>query len=165
MNSDRRIGTIGTVARVIVGIALIVIAFALDMGWADVIGAVVVLPVVALAAVILLNRVFPVSALQPRGRATWSATQSVAAVVVLLAVIAIGIGLTVITPMDGAGSILAFFGASMVAAAIAGYDGCEVLALPNLLLGRHDTIWCPLYTPLDRAEDRARLSSDDATDC
>jgi hypothetical protein len=46
-----------------------------------------------------------------------------------------------------------FFGASMLLASALGYDGCEMLALPNMVLGRRDAIWCPLYTPLDRADD------------
>jgi len=33
-----------------------------------------------------------------------------------------------------------------------GYAGCEVLAIPNLLLRRGDTLWCLLYSPMDRRE-------------
>jgi hypothetical protein len=42
----------------------------------------------------------------------------------------------------------------MVLAAIRGYEGCEILALPNLVLRRTDAVWCPLYTPIDNAEQR-----------
>ncbi len=40
----------------------------------------------------------------------------------------------------------------MLLAAGRGYEGCELLAFPNLILGRRDAIWCPIYTPIDRTE-------------
>ncbi len=48
----------------------------------------------------------------------------------------------------------------MVLAALRGYDGCEILALPNIMLRRADAIWCPLYSPIDSAE---QLSDSTAT--
>lgn len=53
------------------------------------------------------------------------------------------------------GAALIFFGASMLIAAVRGYRGCEVLALPNWLLGRNDQVGCVLYSPIDRLESRA----------
>ena len=49
---------------------------------------------------------------------------------------------------------LLFYGASMWLAAAWGYDGCEVLAVPNWLLGRDDQVGCALFWPVDQLEHR-----------
>ena len=49
---------------------------------------------------------------------------------------------------------LLFYGASMLLAALRGYAGCEVLAVSNWLLGRDDQIGCLLFRPIDHAERR-----------
>jgi hypothetical protein len=51
---------------------------------------------------------------------------------------------------------LLFYGASMLLAALRGYGGCEVLAVPNWLLGRDDQIGCALFWPIDQREHRPR---------
>jgi hypothetical protein len=48
---------------------------------------------------------------------------------------------------------LLFYGASMLLAALRGYGGCEVLAVSNWLLGRDDQIGCALFWPIDHRED------------
>jgi hypothetical protein len=47
---------------------------------------------------------------------------------------------------------LVFYGASMLLAALRGYGGCEVLAVPNWLLGRDDQIGCALFWLIDHRE-------------
>jgi hypothetical protein len=47
---------------------------------------------------------------------------------------------------------LLFYGASMLLAALRGDGGCEVLAVPNWLLGRDDQIGCALFWPIDHRE-------------
>lgn len=47
---------------------------------------------------------------------------------------------------------LLFYGASMLLAAIRGYAGCEVLAFSNSLLGRDDQIGCLVFAPVDFVE-------------
>ncbi len=49
---------------------------------------------------------------------------------------------------------LVFYGASMLLAAVQGYAGCEVLAVPNWLLGRDDQIGCAAFLPIDHLERR-----------
>ncbi|HEV3398166.1 MAG TPA: hypothetical protein VHS79_13125 [Actinomycetes bacterium] len=49
---------------------------------------------------------------------------------------------------------LLFYGASMLLAALRGYGGCEVLAISNWLLGRDDQIGCLVFWPIDHAERR-----------
>ena len=69
-----------------------------------------------------------------------------------------GAALTFVSPVNGV-ALYVFFGLSMLLAALRGYDGCEILALPNLILRRQDAIWCPLYTPID-ADERRRAFTD-----
>jgi hypothetical protein len=47
---------------------------------------------------------------------------------------------------------LLFYGGSMLLAAIRGTAGCEVLAVSNWVLHRDDQIGCALFWPIDRTE-------------
>jgi hypothetical protein len=47
---------------------------------------------------------------------------------------------------------LLFYGASMWLAAARGYVGCEVLAVSNWLLGRDDQVGCAVFWPIDQRE-------------
>ena len=47
---------------------------------------------------------------------------------------------------------LIFYGASMWLAALWGYAGCEVLAASNWLLSRDDQVGCALFWPVDQLE-------------
>jgi len=49
---------------------------------------------------------------------------------------------------------LIFYGTSMVLGAVRGYTGCEVLAISNALLGRDDQIGCAVFGPIDLLERR-----------
>jgi hypothetical protein len=49
-----------------------------------------------------------------------------------------------------------FYGASMLAAALRGYAGCEVLAISNWILLRDDQVGCLVLGPIDSAERRLR---------
>ncbi|HEY6839483.1 MAG TPA: hypothetical protein VI389_12120 [Geobacteraceae bacterium] len=51
---------------------------------------------------------------------------------------------------------LVFYGASMWLAAIRGYGGCEVLAISNWLLRRDDQVGCFVLSPVDYLEHRLR---------
>src|SRR5918996_1305738 len=66
------------------------------------------------------------------------------------------VGIDVLTPASGEVALWVWLGASMLLAAVRGYGGCEVLAVPNLITGRRDQIGCLLFTPIDRAEARRR---------
>lgn len=130
MTTTRAIGPLGTAARALVGAVLTVIAVAwAGISWWDVAAALVLLPAVAVAVAAVLD----------------------AAVATIVVVFGLSVALTYVSPVDG-GAVWLFFGLSMLLAAARGYAGCEILALPNLLLGRHDAIWCPLYSPVDAAE-------------
>jgi hypothetical protein len=49
-------------------------------------------------------------------------------------------------------AVLIFYGLSMLLAALRGYGGCESLAFSNWLLRRDDQIGCLLFSPIDAAE-------------
>src|SRR5262245_29836985 len=53
---------------------------------------------------------------------------------------------------------LIFFGGSMLLAALRGDAGCEMVALSNWLLRRHDQIACALFAPIDMLERRGARS-------
>jgi hypothetical protein len=55
-------------------------------------------------------------------------------------------------PLDDGTSLWIFFGVSMLVAAAKGYAGCEVLAIPNLVLRRRDSVYCPVLTPIDKRD-------------
>jgi hypothetical protein len=142
-----------------VGVVIVAAALRFDypssgISWWDAAAVLLVLPLISVGAAWAVNaayRRWPAAA--RRARAPWSAPQTGVAVIVIGAVVALGTALTYLTPVDRI-TIFLFFGASMVLAAIRGYDGCEILALPNLVLRRTDAVWCPLYTPIDSAERR-----------
>ena len=51
-----------------------------------------------------------------------------------------------------ANGVLIFYGVSMWLAAIRGYAGCEALAISNWLLKRDDQLGCLFFSPIDYAE-------------
>jgi hypothetical protein len=153
---DRReIGPIGTVSRIAGG--LIAIALPIGIGgfaWWDAAAALVALPLVATGAAALIiatyQRLAP-EALR-RGRAICSGP----ACWLIAIMIGSAAGIDALTPASGGVALWVWLGASMLIAAARGYGGCEVLAVPNLITGRHDQIGCILYTPIDRMEARRR---------
>lgn len=160
MVSTRAIGMLGTTIRLIVGVLLVGVALTFDrpsggVTWWDAAAVLVVLPLAALGAVVVLNafyRRWPW--LAHRARTPWSSAQAAAAVAVIAAVLALGTALTFLSPVDRV-ALWIFFGTSMILAAVRGDDGCEILAIPNTILRRTDAIWCPIYTQLDTSENPA----------
>lgn len=146
----------GTVARGAVGVGLLVIAVTTQhLSWWDVAAAVLVLPALAVMTAAAVNRLVGRTRLARTARIPWSPTQIMAAAVILAVVLGVGVALTYVSPIDG-GALYAFFGMSMVIAAVKGFDGCEILALPSLVFGRTEAIWCPLYSPLDAIDTPSR---------
>ena len=145
MKHVREIGPVGTAGRVVGGLVAIAVPVALSgIGWWDVAGALVVLPLLALAAGALMTAVSRHSGgLSPA---------PVRSALVLVLVIALGIALTFVTPIDGSVAIWCFVGVSLLVAAWRGYAGCEVLAIPRAMSRRVDPIGCVLYSPVDGAD-------------
>jgi hypothetical protein len=150
----RQIGPIGTASRAVGGLIAIALPIALSgLIWWDVLAALVVLPLVTLAASVLVTASYERFA--PKSLARRHAICSGPGCVLVATVLAVAVALAAVTPVSGV-AIWGFFGVSMLVAAERGYAGCEVLAIPNAITGRSDRIGCVLYTPIDRAEARHR---------
>jgi hypothetical protein len=155
--SGRAIGPIGTISRVIGGAIFVAVPIALSgIDWWDVAAALVALPIAAGVLSPLIAAAYRRFA--PESPVRGDGIFSGPGCVLIAAVIGVGIGITFVTPVDGSVAIWSFLGVSMLVAAIRGYAGCEVLAIPNLVRGRDDQIGCILYTPIDAAE-KARSTS------
>jgi hypothetical protein len=144
--SKRRLGPIGTTARVLVGLALIYVSGAWGgLDWSveahDLVVGLVALPAISLSLGLAARRYAdgPVRFDGPLGIAV-----NCAVIVALIA-----------NDYTGGGATL-FYGLTLLIAAWRGLPGCEATVLPNLVLGRDDQIGCPTFTPIDRAEARLR---------
>ncbi len=149
----RAIGPIGTASRVVGGLIAITLPIALGgFGWWDAAAAFIALPLIAAAAAVLVGVAY-----RRRDQEVPQPDQAICsppACALAGLVVAAYLGLTFATPLNGSVALWVWLGASMLIAAVRGYGGCEVLAIPNLLTGRDDRIGCMIYTPIDRAEAR-----------
>ncbi len=133
---ERSIGRWGTLARLVVGAALLATAFVLGVAWDD-----VAIGLVGFPAAVML-------ALAIRGRSAaplrfyGSAGHLINGAIVVTAFV-------LLTP-----AALLFYGASMLLAGARGYAGCEVFALSNWLWRRDDQIACAIFSPIDAIEGR-----------
>ena len=139
----RGIGRVGTVARVLVGLAFLggVVVFGTNGGlqWHEVALGLVAAPVAMLGWQLLRLR---------RTAEQLDATGPVGfALNFVIGTIFFSIDYT----RDAA---LIFWGTSMLLAAVRGYAGCEVLAITNWVLRRDDQVGCVIFSPLDAVENR-----------
>jgi hypothetical protein len=142
-------------ARVVLGLALIAVPLSIwGMRWWDLVGA-AALPVLAAAVAHVVARVLPRCA-EGVGPG-WTAAQRLGTWTVLVVVVGVGTAVTFLSPVSGTALYL-FFGISMVIAGLRGEEGCEVLAVPNLVLGSRGRIWCPLFSPIDLREQRRQAA-------
>ena len=146
----RGIGTIGTVARVALGIVLVG-----DVAWGHLTAGfhpaawavgLVVFPIILLAWQWLRAR-RGTGRLQATGPLGFALNAAVFLALYLTPLYAPALSFT----SDAA---LIFYGTSMLLAAARGYAGCEVLAMSNWLLRRDDQIGCVVFWPIDQAERR-----------
>ena len=142
----RKIGPIGTTARIIVGLLLLgsVLQGHLARGfhlsaWA--------LGLLGFPAVVLGLQWL-------RARRTSSRLEATGPVGHALN-LALFLVLYLLEPTSDAALI--FYGASMLLAALRGYAGCEVLAISNWLLRRDDQVGCAVFWPIDQLE-RQRIN-------
>ena len=147
---QRKIGSIGTAARIVLGLVLLesVVRGHLTSGFrpaAWVLG-LVGLPVLLLAWVRAHRASAQIQATGPVGH-----TLNVA--VFLAMYLSPKYAPALSFTSDAA---LLFYGSSMLLAALCGYAGCEVLAVSNWLLRRDDQVGCVVFWPIDALEDRWR---------
>jgi hypothetical protein len=131
MYTKGTLGRWGTVARVVVGTSLIVLAIAYwRAGWLDLVIGLVALPAVATLLMSLRKQTAPPLRLGAIGH------------VVTLAHIAV----TVVLFGDAAAL---FYGSMTLVAGLQSNRGCEITTLANSLRGRDDQVGCPLFAPFD----------------
>jgi hypothetical protein len=140
----RAIGSVGTIARALVGLAFIALAFLTgDFEWYSAPLGLLVAPAMLVLGQWLRLRFRP-SKLVATGRLGFYLNMLIA------------VSLLVIPPTRAAAFL--FYGASMLVAASRGYAGCESLAISNWLLRRDDQVGCVIFSPIDAAEARAKRS-------
>jgi hypothetical protein len=146
MNASRRIGPIGTVCRLVVGGALLVLAFAdqpAGLIWGlelhELILGLIALPAASIAIGLVAKRYAP-------GPLRFTSPAGIAVNVVIIVVL-FAIPYT-------AGAAALFYGTSLLIAGWRGQPDCEVTTWSNLILRRDDQIGCPCFTPLDSWEAR-----------
>ncbi len=135
--TERSIGMWGTLARLVVGAALLATAFVLGIGWED--AAIGLAGFPAAVMLVLAIRGLSAAPLKYYG----SAGHLINGAIVVAAFV-------LLTP-----AALLFYGASMLLAGTRGYAGCEVFALSNWLWRRNDQIACAVFSPIDAIEGRA----------
>lgn len=162
ISHHRQIGPIGTVSRAFVGL-LFLVGLGIPGGVTTVHGqyryrfdAVSVI----LGALVFPAVVLSLHWLAVRHRSTpLRATGSVATTINLLLLLGLFLIPEVAPPIYFiATGAAVFYGLSMLLAALRGRAGCEVTAIPNWILGRDDQVGCPVFTPLDSMEHRAKTS-------
>ncbi len=135
VTAGRQIGPIGSVVRLCVGTGLLVAGVGAGPTMADVVGAVVVLPLVELAVVWVLRRpgAPPIHLYGARG---YAVNFGIAGALWVLWTI----------------PAMLFYGGSILLAFARGYAGCEILAISNLLRRRDDQLACAFFSPIDGLE-------------
>ncbi|SRR5260370_3326553 len=65
-------------------------------------------------------------------------------------------GLPIVGGGKGALAAVTFLGISLVVAGVRAAPGCEVMAIPSVLFGKHTELACIIFSPLDRLEGKMR---------
>ena len=141
----RAIGPVGTIARLATGGGLIALtvwaASRGDLQVHEVLLGVVGLPVIVMATVLTVKRVLGTSAYL-------NATGPVGTLANLGMIVAL-----LAAPWTSEIAYF-FYGIPLFLAAWRGYPGCELMAISNFVLRRHDEVGCPWFWPLDTLESR-----------
>ena len=146
--TNRRIGTIGTASRVLVGLGLLYLALAdggsWDLAWHEALLGLVTFPAVMFF--------FGLGArLFAEGPVRFDGPLGIAANAAVIAAPAL---------VDYTASAAAlFYGTTLLVAAWRAQPGCEITVLSNWILRRDDQIGCPTFTPIDAAEARRTARS------
>ena len=133
----RRIGSWGTMSRLVLGSVFIYWTLWRGVGWDDAIIGLVVFP--AAASLVLALRGPDAAPLRLVGPGSYALNILIWAVAFSLAPV----------------PTLLFAGATQLLAATRGYAGCELFAVSNWLRRRDDQIACPVHSPIDAWEAQA----------
>jgi hypothetical protein len=150
--SPRRIGGMGTAARLLVGLVLVGSVLRGELAgpfrpaaWA--------LGLVGLPPVLLAWQWWRARRGRPRLRATGPVGHALNVAVFLALYLTPWYAPSLRFTSDAA---LLFYGTSMLLAALRGDAGCEVLAVSNWLLSRDDQVGCVVFSPIDQFERHLR---------
>lgn len=133
---SRQIGPLGTAGRVVVGVVLLGAAGAGGVGWLDALVGLGLANALVGAVPVLRGPGAPPLRLTGPGGHLLNA--------------ALSAGFFVVWPA----AALLFIGSALLVAAARGFAACEILAVSNLVRRRDDRIGCPVFAPLDWAEER-----------
>ena len=158
----RQIGTLGTVARVLIGFLMLL--YGLTGGRIEVMRGTlqtgfdplsVAIGVVAFPAVLLAWQWLRARSARTR----YEATGPLATTINIAVFIALVLTPLYASPLSfTSNAALIFYGGSMLLAAARGYGGCEVLAISNWILRRDDQIGCLVLSPIDDYERQLKSS-------
>src|SRR5437588_11503515 len=65
-------------------------------------------------------------------------------------------GLPILGHGKGQLAAVAFLGVSLVVAGVRAAPGCELMAIPGILFGKHTELACLIFSPLDKLERQLR---------
>jgi len=141
LDTAREIGPWGTAARVFGGGAALIGAASIGIDTFDALLGLVLFPLVSIGLLLLRGGDAPPLRL---AGAEWCCLNG-----------AVGVVMFVFVPV----AALLFIGSTMLLAAARGYGGCELFAVSNWLRRRDDQIACPVFSPIDATESRARQAT------
>ncbi len=142
---ERAIGLVGTIGRVLLGLAFIYLAVTdfgapeWELAWQGPVLGLVVFPAVLLLFQAVRLR-FTNETLNATGGLAFCLNLAVGAVLFSI-------------PFTREAALI-FYGASLLLAAARGYAGCESLAITNWVLRRDDQVGCVVFSPVDAVEAR-----------
>ncbi len=145
ISRKRAIGLVGTIGRVLLGLAFIYLAVTdfgapeWELAWQGPVLGLVVFPAVLLLFQAVRLR-FTNETLNATGGLAFCLNLAVGAVLFSI-------------PFTREAALI-FYGASLLLAAARGYAGCESLAITNWLLRRDDQVGCVVFSPVDAIESR-----------
>jgi hypothetical protein len=141
--SSRRIGPIGTIARVVCAAVLLYLALfdtaSWGLEWYDAVFGLVVFPAGMLAFGLAARR-------YATGSVRFTGPAGIALNCAVIAAL-------VVNPYTAGGAAL-FYGLTLLVTVWRGQPGCEATVISNWILGRDDQIGCPIFSPIDETEAR-----------
>jgi hypothetical protein len=153
LDQPRQAPPVGRVLRILLGVALIVYVAPVYLQVPARVSLVSLLLIVGLIGIYSLLHVTVSQRIVPLG----SSLGAIAANGLLVLLYFIGVTeLPIVGGGKGALAAVTFLGISLVVAGVLAAPGCEVMAIPGLLFGKHTELGCLIFSPLDRLERKLR---------
>ncbi len=157
MTKSRRLLPVGRVLRILPGLVLMVYVVPVYFKVRAQVAAGSLLLVLGLIGLYVLIHILV-------SRRIFSFGPSLGTVVASGLLIALYVAGTSALPIVGHGkgqlAAVTFLGISLVLAGVRSTPGCELMAIPDVLLGKHTELACLIFSPLDRLERKLRSKRD-----